>query len=141
MTPRTALRAIDPVQALLTACALAAALALASPAHAQSDAVVQQARAAGIVGEQADGFLGVVGGRTASTDVRAHVDQVNIGRRSLYAQRANTRGVAPNEMAAAVACEIFSGRIAVGEYYRDEGNVWRQRTASQGVVMPSFCSH
>jgi hypothetical protein len=42
-------------------------------------------------------------------------------------------------MAAAVACEVFSSRIAVGERYRNEGGQWRQRTASGAAEMPSFC--
>ena len=42
-------------------------------------------------------------------------------------------------MAAAVACEVFQNRIAVGERYRDEAGQWRQRSASQPVALPSFC--
>lgn len=118
---------------------LAAGLTLAPPAHAQADSAVAQARAAGVIGEQADGFLGVVSGQSASADVRARIDQINIQRRAVYTRRAGERGVTVNEMAAAVACEVFSGRIAVGEYYRDERGTWRQRTAAQPVAMPSFC--
>ena len=125
---------------LMGAFLLAAALAL--PAHAQAaDAVVAQARAAGEVGEQADGYLGYPSGAQVSADLRAHVDQINIRRRALYTSRASERNVSVNEMAAAVACEIFDGRIAIGERYRDESSQWRQRTASQAVAMPSFCPH
>jgi hypothetical protein len=116
------------------------AAALAAPALAQAgDAVVAQARAAGQVGEQADGYLGFVPGTAISAEVRSHVDQINIRRRALYASRASERNVSVNEMAAAVACEIFSGRIEVGERYRDASGQWRQRTAAQPVAMPSFC--
>lgn len=124
--------------ALLTVAALAGALALASPAAAQ-DAALNQARAAGLIGEQADGYLGVVPGAEVSADVRARVDQNNMRRRALYTQRATDRGASVNEMAAAVACEVFQGRIAMGERYRDEGGQWRQRTASAPVAVPSFC--
>ena len=137
----TRARTFDLVTPLLMGAFLLAA-ALAIPAHAQAaDAVVAQARAAGQVGEQADGYLGYPGGAQASADVRAHVDQINIRRRALYTSRAGERNVSVNEMAAAVACEIFQGRIAVGERYRDESGQWRQRTASQPVAMPSFCPH
>jgi hypothetical protein len=44
-------------------------------------------------------------------------------------------------MAAAVACEVFSGRIALGERYRNEQGQWRQRTASAPVQVPSFCAN
>jgi len=121
------------VVAALSACLLAA------PASAQSDATISAARAAGQIGEQADGFLGVVTGAAPGADVRARVDQINIQRRALYTRRASERGVTVNEMAAAVACEVFQNRVAVGERYRDEGSQWRQRTASEPVAMPSFC--
>ena len=126
--------------ALLTVVALAGTLALASPAAAQ-DAVLNQARAAGLIGEQADGYLGIAPGADVSADVRARVDQNNMRRRALYTQRATERGASVNEMAAAVACEVFQGRIAVGERYRDEGGQWRQRTASAPVAVPSFCGN
>ncbi len=129
------------LQLMLGALLLAAGLALAPPAHAQADSVIAQARAGGVIGEQADGFMGVAAGQSASADVRARVDQINIRRRAAYTQRAAERGVTVNEMAAAVACEIFQGRIAVGERYRDEGGAWRQRTASAPVAIPSFCGN
>lgn len=135
----TRARTIDLLPPLLFGAFLFAA-ALALPARAQAnDPVVAQARAAGQVGEQADGYLGVAPGAPVSADVRSHVDQINIRRRALYTSRAEQRSVSVNEMAAAVACEIFQGRIAVGERYRDQNGQWRQRTASQPVAMPSFC--
>lgn len=124
----------------LPALLAATVLALTATAAAQQpDAVLGAARAAGIVGEQADGYLGVVPGASASADVRARVDQINIRRRAVYTERATERDATVNEMAAAVACEIFDQRIAVGERYRDEAGQWRQRTASSPVVRPSFC--
>jgi uncharacterized protein YdbL (DUF1318 family) len=125
-------------KSLVAATALSVA-ALSAPAYAQADSVLDAARSAGQVGEQADGFLGVPSGASASADVRARMDQINIRRRAAYTQRAQERGVAANEMAAAVACEIFSRRIAVGEKYRDEAGAWRQHTASAPVARPSFC--
>lgn len=125
---------------LVVSVALLAAMAFAAPAWSQqTDAAVAQARAAGAVGEQADGFLGFTPNAQVSADLRGRVDQINIRRRALYTQRATERNVSVNEMAAAVACEIFAGRVAIGERYRDEGGVWRQRTAAQAVAMPSFC--
>ena len=117
------------------------ATALALPALAQSaDAVVSEARASGLVGEQADGFLGFAPDAAVSADLRGRVDQINIRRRGVYTSRAAERNVTVNEMAAAVACEIFQGRIAVGERYRNEAGQWRQHTASAPVEIPSFCA-
>jgi uncharacterized protein YdbL (DUF1318 family) len=121
------------------AAVIAGALLLAAPAQAQNDALVTQARANGAVGEQADGYLGFAPGASISADLRGRVEQINIQRRALYTRRAAERNVSVSEMAAAVACEVFERRIAVGERYRTERGQWRQRTASAPVEKPSFC--
>jgi uncharacterized protein YdbL (DUF1318 family) len=126
-------------RALFSAAMLAGALLLAAPAQAQNDAALAQARANGLIGEQADGYLGFVPGASISADLRGRVEQNNIQRRALYTRRAAERNVSVNEMAAAVACEVFERRIAVGERYRNESGQWRQRTASAPVEKPSFC--
>ena len=126
------------IRVLATAALAAAALALAAPASAQN-ADLAQARAGGLIGEQADGYLGFVPGASISATLRGHVEQNNMQRRQLYTRRANERNVSVNEMAAAVACEVFESRIALGERYRNEAGQWRQRTATQPVQMPSFC--
>lgn len=126
-------------RALFSAAMLAGALLLAAPAQAQNDAALAQARANGLIGEQADGYLGFVPGASISADLRGRVEQNNIQRRALYTRRAAERNVSVNEMAAAVACEVFERRIAVGERYRNEQGQWRQRTASAPVEKPSFC--
>jgi len=116
--------------------ALTATVAMAQA----NDSVLAQARANGLIGEQADGYLGFVPGATISADLRGRVDQNNIQRRQLYTRRATERGVAVNEMAAAVACEVFQRpRIAMGERYRNETGQWRQRTAGAPIEVPSFC--
>jgi uncharacterized protein len=129
------------IRAFASAALVAAALALATTAAmAQaSDSALTQARANGLIGEQADGYLGFVPGANISADLRGRVEQNNIQRRALYTRRAAERSVSVNEMAAAVACEVFERRIALGERYRNEAGQWRQRTASQPVAMPSFC--
>lgn len=119
--------------------ALAAVVAFSMPAAAQ-DAALNQARSQGLIGEQADGYLGFVPGASISADLRGRVEQNNIQRRALYTRRAAERGVSVNEMAAAVACQVFERpQIAVGERYRNEGGQWRQRTASAPIEVPSFC--
>lgn len=125
--------------ALIPTLVLAAAMALAAPAAAQ-DAVLSQAYSNGVIGEQADGYLGIAAGAQASADVRARVDQTNIGRRSAYTRRAEARGESVAAVAAAVACQQLAA-TPVGARYRDEGGAWRQRTANAPVVMPSFCGN
>lgn len=128
------------IRTLFTAAALGIA-AFAAPALAQStpDPVIESARAAGDVGEQADGYLGV---RTAdaSSDLRARVQQNNIKRRAYYTETATQRGATVEAMAAALACEqIARGRIAPGHWYRTEGQEWRQRVGDSPVQKPSYC--
>lgn len=94
-------------------------------------------RATGQVGEQADGYLGLVG--SGSADLRAQVDAVNIKRRAYYTDLAAKRGAKIEEVAAATACEIFASRIQAGQYYRLTDGVWRQRDGSTPVPRPSYC--
>jgi len=126
------------IRALAALAIAAATLTFAAPVMAQSDPL-SQARASGLIGEQADGYLGYVPGATISADLRGRVEQNNLQRRQLYTRRATERNVSVNEMAAAVACEVFERRIALGERYRDEGGQWRQRSGNQPVAAPSFC--
>ncbi len=123
---------------MIALAAVAAALSLVAPSWAQGD-LVAQARENRQIGEQADGYLGFVPGAEISAALRGRVEQINIQRRALYTRRAAERNVSVNEMAAAVACEVFENRIALGESYRNEAGQWRQRTASNPVQMPSFC--
>jgi uncharacterized protein len=123
---------------LLIAAGLALALATGGAAYAmlQQDAAAAL-RASGQAGEQADGYLGVVG--NVSAQVRAQVDSVNIRRRALYTELAGQRRATIEEVAAATACEIFASRIQPGQYYRLPDGVWRQRNGNEPVPRPSYC--
>lgn len=94
-------------------------------------------RASGKVGEQADGYLGVVGSADAS--LRAQVDAVNIKRRAYYTDLAGKRGAKIEEVAAATACEILASRVGPGQYFRLPDGVWRQRDGNTPVPRPGYC--
>ena len=96
-----------------------------------------QLRASGQVGEQADGYLGLVG--SAPANIRSQMEAVNIERRAAYTRLASQRGVTIEEAAAATACQIFASRIGPGQYYRLPDGVWRQRNGSESVPRPSHC--
>ena len=119
--------------------AVAAVVGGAGVAYAmmQSDGAAAL-RATGQAGEQANGYLGVVG--NAPPALRAQVDAVNIRRRSYYTELAARRGVNIEEVAAATACEIFASRIAPGQYYRLADGVWRRREGNAPVPRPSYCA-
>ena len=118
--------------------AVAAAVGGASAAFAmlQSDAAAEL-RATGQVGEQADGYLGIVG--SASPGLRAQVDSINIKRRAYYTDLAGKRGAKIEEVAATTACELFRTKIGAGQYYRGTDGAWRQRDGSAPVPLPGYC--
>ena len=121
---------------LIAAVTLAAAGASTGALALQADASAQL-RASGQVGEQSDGYLGIVG--SAPAELRARVDAVNIKRRAYYTDIASRRRAQIEEVGAATACEIFASRIAPGQYYRLADGVWRQRQGNALVPRPGYC--
>lgn len=121
---------------------VAAAVAVSALAAGGAYAVMLQdasaaLRATGKVGEQADGYLGVVG--PADAALRAKVDAINIKRRAFYTELAAKRGAKIEEVAATTACEIFASRVGPGQYYRLADGVWRQRDNGEPVQRPAYC--
>ena len=110
-------------------------LILAAPVAAQTPGV-DAARAAGIVGERYDGYLGLAG--PASGVVRSQVAGINIERRSLYSQLALSKGVSPQDVGVAAGCQLLA-RIGVGESYIGVDGVWHRRTAGQAAPVPDYC--
>ncbi len=109
----------------------------ASVASAFMQDASAQLRASGQVGEQADGYLGIVG--SGSAGLRAQVDAVNIKRRAHYTELAGKRGAKIEEVAATTACELFRTRVGPGQYYRGTDGSWRQRDGSAPVPLPGYC--
>ena len=122
---------------------IAAGLGIAMVASGTAYAFVMQAdaaaslRASGEVGEQADGYLGLVG--TASAGIRAQMEQINVQRRAYYTDLASRRGATIEEVAAATACQLFATRVGPGQYYRLPDGVWRRRNGDEPVPRPSHC--
>ncbi len=92
-------------------------------------------RASGAVGEQADGYLGVVGNAPAS--VRDQVNAVNIKRRAFYTDIARNRGATVQEVAVKTACELFQNKVRAGQYYMLPDGVWRKREGA--IALPTYC--
>jgi uncharacterized protein YdbL (DUF1318 family) len=68
-----------------------AVFALAVPAGALP-AVLEQAKKQGVIGEQANGYLGFVKGKKGSAQVSQSLKQVNDQRRGVYQQQAAKKG-------------------------------------------------
>ena len=112
-----------------------AALGAAGTAFAQDSGTL---RATGQVGEQANGYLGVVGSPPA--EVRSKVDAINIKRRAHYTEIASKRNAKIEEVAATMACDILADSVLPGQYYRLADGVWRKREGSEPVPRPSYCA-
>lgn len=104
-----------------------AALTLSSAAHAQASAkaIVDAAKARGEVGEQADGYLGLVRA-SASEEVRGAVAEINQGRAAAYRQAAAATGVSPVAAGEAAAHQLFA-RIPPGQFYRNGSGAWARK--------------
>ena len=118
------------------AVALATGLVITAPARAQSG-VVASAMAAGTVGEQADGYLGIAG--SVSADVRAEVESINIKRRAAYTDLAGKRGVTVQDVAAATGCQTLSNRVKPGQAYRIGAGAWQTKGAGP-IALPPYCA-
>jgi len=110
---------------------LGAALAgafLAPAAFAQaanSKTVVDAAKAAGVVGEQADGFLGIVSGGDGA--VQAAVAEINAGRAQVYREAAAKSGATPAAAGASAFVTTIQPRLAPGTYYKPNGGGWTKK--------------
>ena len=94
-------------------------LLLAGPAWAVT---LQEAKDQGLVGEQRDGYVGLVAG-TAAAEVRDLVRDVNDERRRRYEQIARDNGITV-EQVAAVAWERAVQATRSGHYVQDENGRW-----------------
>ncbi len=110
----------------LAAGALAAG-GLGSAAYAQRDPAYDAARSAGKVGEKMDGYLGIVGAE--SPDLRRLVNDINIKRRAVYAEKAQAANATLEEYALTAGC-LAIARTVPGEKYQAPDGTWQTRTSA-----------
>jgi uncharacterized protein YdbL (DUF1318 family) len=115
---------------------VAVAALLSAPAALAQTPVVNQARAAGFVGERYDGYLGI--SAEVPANVRSQVASINIQRRTLYSNLAASKGASPNDVGITAGCELL-GRVAVGEAYMLIDGAWRRRGPGQAAPVPDYC--
>jgi len=107
--------------------AAAALMLLATPAFADlaaDKATVDAAKAAGTVGEQADGYLGIVS--NADGTVTAAVNEINAGRRQVYTQTATKSGVSPDAAGQATGAQLIA-KVPGGQYFKPIGGAWTKK--------------
>jgi uncharacterized protein YdbL (DUF1318 family) len=107
--------------------AAAALVLLSTPAFADlaaDKATVDAAKAAGKVGEQADGYLGIVAG--ADGTITAAVNSINAGRRAVYTQTATKSGVSPDAAGQATGAQLIA-KTPAGEFIKPLGGAWTKK--------------
>jgi uncharacterized protein len=112
---------------------LVAIAALAVPASAQRDPAFDAARASGKVGEKVDGYVGIVGAET--TDLRRIVDDINIRRRAVYAERAQANNATIEEYALTIGCQQIA-KTTPGQKYQAPDGSWQTRTSEPPIRHP-----
>jgi uncharacterized protein YdbL (DUF1318 family) len=107
---------------------VAALVLIAAPAFADlaSDkAAVDAAKAAGTVGEQADGYLGFVSGG-GDAALNAAVNTINAGRANVYAQTAAKSGTTRDAAGQATGAQLIA-KTPGGEYVKPIGGGWTKK--------------
>jgi uncharacterized protein YdbL (DUF1318 family) len=112
--------ALCVVPALWLAVPLAAGAQARDPAYAA-------ARAQGQVGEQVNGYLGFV--TPPSAELRKVVEDINIKRRALYAQKAKDSHATIEEYALTTGCMLITHTVP-GEKYQTPAGAWETRSSS-----------
>lgn len=128
MTRKTILAAIAPPVAGLVVMA-----GLAAPAMAQRDPAYEAARANGTVGEQIDGYLGIVG--QATPTLQDMVNDINIKRRTVYTRKASENNATVEQYATTAGCQAIA-RTVPGEKYQAPDGSWKTRTSAPPERLP-----
>lgn len=111
--------------------ALAVIGGVAVPVLAQQrDPAYAAARSAGKVGEQPDGYLGIVG--ASDPALQRMVDDINIKRRAVYAEKAKENSATLEAYALTAGCQAIA-RTAPGEKYRAPDGSWQTRTSAPPI--------
>lgn len=115
----------SPIFTVLAGAAVLSASTAAVADVAAAKALVDAAKARGVVGEQADGYLGFV---TPTNDaaLEAAVSEINAGRAQVYRETAARNGVEPAAAGAAAFTALFN-RMPPGQYYRAADGAWKRK--------------
>jgi uncharacterized protein YdbL (DUF1318 family) len=93
-----------------------------SPARALS---LNDAKAQGLLGEQSNGYLGVVPGN-ANAQVSALIQKINAKRRAAYQSVANSNGTTLKSVEGVAGIKLL-GRVQSGQWFMGSQGKWRRR--------------
>ncbi len=99
---------------------------LSAAAYAQRDPAYAAAREAKQVGEQPDGYLGVVSG---GASVQAMVRDINIKRKAAYTASAQASGSTVEQFAFTSGCNLVA-KVGQGEMYKTPSGQWKENTGT-----------
>ncbi|WP_051279862.1 DUF1318 domain-containing protein [Hellea balneolensis] len=96
-------------------------------AQAQSaKAIADNAKTKGIIGETVAGYLAETGNGALSAAERAAMNEINIGRKSIYTKKARAENLQV-EVVAAIFGEKQIAKAASGEKVMDSSGAWRTK--------------
>ena len=95
---------------------------LAGSAHAASE-TVEAAKAACVVGERNDGYLGVIDEAQADDALRREISAINLQRKAAYERLATRNGVTIDAAATLTAERLING-AGSGECVQDASGNW-----------------
>ena len=98
-------------------------LSFASIAHADA---LDDARAAGLLGERPDGYVDIVTANP-TPDILNLKEQINAQRRKAYQQLAGQKGVPVEEVGALAAEKTIAQKLKPGMYYMNSAGQWVQK--------------
>jgi uncharacterized protein YdbL (DUF1318 family) len=107
------------IKSLLGGLLMALAMMFSVPAMADA---LDDARAAGLVGERPDGLVAPVS-PNAPANIQSLVQSVNAQRMEKYQQIANEKGV-PADQIGAITAEKIIAKLKPGWYYMDSSGNW-----------------
>ena len=119
---------------IFTAMLVAGALITTSAAAIDNNGPVDKALAQGIIGEQADGYLGFVRPPTAAqADLQRRINEINIRRRGVFNEAAKVNGETEDRVALLSALRQIT-KTPNGGYFQDTTQTWCVKSADSQVM-------
>ena len=110
---------------LVAAAAVAGVAGAGFAQTAAAKAAVDAAKAQGVVGEQADGYLGFVSGG-GDAALQGAVREINAGRAAAYRDIAAKTGVSP-EAAGQATAEQLRAKLPSGQFFKPLNGGWTRK--------------
>jgi uncharacterized protein len=125
---------MDMKRNIFIAMLVAGALIATSAAAIDNNGPVDRALAAGIIGEQADGYLGFVRTPTAAqADLQRRINEINIRRRGVFNEAAKVNGETEDRVALLSALRQIT-KTPNGEYFQDSTRTWCVKSPESQVM-------